>query len=155
MRRKLKLRPTIDEGSFALSYVVVVFLTIATFILILTVQYEENPEIVTPVITMQEGISFSEAMKIIGKGTKKPENAKEICLEIDERRDECLFHAAKNYKEPEFCSHTKSENYNDICFMYFIVNYDYDVCENIQKSNIRASCSALKRLREIDGKHYV
>ena len=155
MRRKLKLRPTIDEGSFALSYVVVVFLTIATFILILTVQYEENPEIVTPVITMQEGISFSEAMKIIEKGDKTPEKAKEICLEVEERRDKCLFHAAKNYNEPEFCSQTKNENFNDICFMYFVVNYEYDVCENIKKSNIRASCSALKRLREIEGEHHV
>ena len=155
MRKKVKLRLVKKNESLAVSYAVVISIMLATFLLLLTVQDEEKPEIVTPVITMHEGASFSEAMKIIGRGDKTPEKAKEICLEIEERRDRCLFHAAKNYNKPEFCSHTKSENYNDICFMYFIVNYDYDVCENIQKSNIRASCSALKRLREVDGEHYV
>ncbi|MFW6013817.1 MAG: ExbD/TolR family protein [Nanoarchaeota archaeon] len=153
MRKKVRLRPSKRNELSVLPYMVVVFLLLINFFLVSMVSEEKETKVTAPVIAKQ-GSSYPEAIQIINKGIKTSEQAEDMCLELETKNDKCLFYVAKEYKEPKICKSIESENFNDVCFMYFVANHDYEICENIQKSNIRASCSALKRLREVDEDFY-
>lgn len=71
----------------------------------------------------------------------------------EKEKDECyLALATGNANESGICQEIVSDSKNDICYMHFVNNKDYSVCDKIINNYIKRSCKSLKQINELTNK---
>lgn len=63
--------------------------------------------------------------------------------------DDTILDSAKNTNDKEKCKTIVSDSKRDICYMYFVNNNDYSVCDLISNLYVKRSCESLKQIESM------
>ncbi len=90
--------------------------------------------------------------KVSAMGKSDESESLRLCSSIDDDRmaDECFLTISQSYGNSDYCSRIKIESSLNICYMHFINNGDYSVCDKIPDVYIKRSCEQLKNIRDIE-----
>ncbi len=77
-----------------------------------------------------------------------PDQAKNICLDIDKERsrDKCLQAVAQASMRDDICELITNTDERDTCYYPFFMQGDYSVCEKLTDPQSRESCEQLKQI---------
>lgn len=71
-------------------------------------------------------------------------------ISVSKDKDECFLSLATGKaNESGICQEIESDSKNDICYMHFVNNKDYSVCDKIINNYIKRSCKSLKQINEL------
>lgn len=118
----------------------------------LTTEDEEKiQEIALENITsgIKHNYTYHQTLGMIKREIVTPKEAKELCKNLKKNSENCLLYASRIYQEGEFCHHIEDKALNDLCHFHFIINLDYENCEDINENSLRNICSNINKLREI------
>ena len=89
--------------------------------------------------------------KVISNGNFNENESLRLCNIIDVERiqDDCFHEMSKIFNKSFYCDQLVSPSLTNICYMYFVQNGDYSVCEKINDVYIKKSCELSKQINLI------
>jgi hypothetical protein len=79
-----------------------------------------------------------------------PTEAISACKQITYpvQRDNCYIDVARKSNQSKYCEKPASINSKDSCYLVFVAQGNYDVCEDINDIYIRMNCESLRAIRK-------
>ena len=65
-------------------------------------------------------------------------------LDFERDRDSCYIEIVDASKQKDVCEKIVSDYRRDVCYVSFVMQGDYSVCDNILDFDLRQSCETLK-----------
>ena len=89
--------------------------------------------------------------KVIADGDFNENESLRLCNTIDDERiqDDCFHEISKIFNKSVYCGHLVSPSLTNICYMYFVQNGDFTVCDKIMDVYIKKSCELSKQINTI------
>jgi len=113
---------------------------------------EEKPEPqAEPIIIDDSGSDLDKITKVEMLGTTNPSESEKLCKGVvqNRRRDDCFLKLSNILNSSRYCQDIESDSKKDVCYMYFVNQHDYDVCEYITNSYIQRSCFSLQQINSL------
>ncbi len=90
--------------------------------------------------------------KVSGIGNSDEPESLRLCNIIDDERmgDDCYLMISQAYGQSDYCADIRSESKLNICYMHFLNQEDYTVCDKISDVYVKRSCEQLKNIRAIE-----
>ena len=89
--------------------------------------------------------------KVKGLDDRDEKESQRLCGLIDDDRssDECYLKLSQIFNKSVYCEKMISTSMSNICYMHFVQNKDYTVCDKIEDIWIRRSCESLRQINDI------
>lgn len=119
----------------------------------------------------ETGIDCGGACKACGTGQIKPDNQQilakvrtmgnyseseslRLCNTIDDDRlrDDCFLELAHIYYRHTYCDQISAQSKTNTCYMFFVQNGDYSVCDKLTEVHTKRICDSLRQISIIISK---
>jgi hypothetical protein len=89
--------------------------------------------------------------KVRSAGRYDEKESLRLCNTItDERlRDDCFLEISQSYNASVYCERLQAASKVNICYMYFVQNGDYSICEKLTEVHTRRICESLRQINTI------
>ncbi|MFW6450129.1 MAG: hypothetical protein ACOCZ6_03675 [Nanoarchaeota archaeon] len=137
----MKARFKVEREEFDLDIFIMMILLIAlTFFLISSQdeQKENKPEEIIIKSSLNKSVNSVQSIEEGINYCKKTKNV-----------DECLLRVSTRLNETKGCDPINDTITSDMCYMHFLSQEKFEVCENIHNPHIRNGCFTLKELEHV------
>jgi hypothetical protein len=113
----------------------------------------DQPVNITDKVTVNIGdasLDYDKITKVEQMGKTDESGSLQICKSVvqDRKHDDCFIKLSTIFNASKYCKSINASTKRDVCYMYFVNQRDYSVCEDITQPYTKRACISLQQVNK-------